>query len=126
MGVLVLAMLVSYSVWRTAQEGIVRMQGDVANAVKLETIKTHGKEVALKLHAAVQSVEFLDDKAMAAVVVTRTLPSGEVLVQAEARFYKQAPKGGSTQSLWRRFGVPAQHWTLKACTSSSARRIVRW
>ena len=93
LAVLVLAMLVGYTVWRTAQAGIVRMQGDVANVVKLETIKTHGKQPERKLHESVQSVEFLGDKAMAAVVVTHTLPSGKVLVQTEARFYQQTPLG---------------------------------
>ena len=39
MAVLVLALLVGYAVWRTAQEGIVRMQGDVAKVVKLETVR---------------------------------------------------------------------------------------
>lgn len=93
MPVLVLAVLVSYSGWRTAQAGIVRMQGDVANAVKLETSKTNGEQPAGALYESVQSVEFLGDKAMAAVVVTHTLPSGKVLVQVEARFYQQTPTG---------------------------------
>ena len=93
LAVLVLALLVGYTMWRTAQAGIVRMQGDVANVVKLETIKTHGKQPELKLHESVQSIEFLDGNAMAAVVVTHTLPSGRVFVREEARFYHQTPTG---------------------------------
>ncbi len=102
--------------WRTAQEGIVRMQGDVANVVKLETIKAHGRQPALRLHESVQSVEFLDDKAMAAVVVTHTLPSGKVLVQEEARFYKQTPTG------WQHT-EPLDRCPLESCLQRSPRPV---
>lgn len=104
MGLLVLAMLVSYSVWRTAQAGIVRVQGDVANAVKLEAIKAHGERPAGSLHESVQSVELLGDKAMAMVAVTRTLPSGKLLVQVDALFYQQTPLG------WQQTEPSATFW----------------
>jgi hypothetical protein len=80
------------------------MQGDVANAVKLETIKTNGGRPAGALHESVQSVELLGDKAMAAVAVTHTLPSGKVLVQVEARFDKQTPLG------WQHTETSAAFW----------------
>jgi hypothetical protein len=101
LAMLVLAVGVGYSWWRKAEEGIVQMQGDIANVVKLETIQAQGKtqgntqdtQAAPRLQASVQSVEFLGDKAMAAVVVTRTLPAGMVRVQAEVRFYEYTPRG---------------------------------
>ncbi|MFN8464549.1 MAG: hypothetical protein U0X20_03325 [Caldilineaceae bacterium] len=117
-GVLVLAMLVSYSVWRTAQAGIVRMQGDVANAVKLETIKSHGNEVAANLYESVQSVEFLGDNAMAMVAVTHTLPSGKVLVQVEARFYQQRPLG------WQQTEPVAEFWGRSAMLDTESLHFI--
>ena len=101
LALLVLAVVVGYACWRTAEEGVVQMQGDIANVVKLEVIQAQGKtqrttqdkQAAPWLQASVQSVEFLGDKAMAAVVVTRTLPAGMVRVQAEVRFYEYTPLG---------------------------------
>ncbi len=118
LAVLVLGMLVGYAVWRTAQAGIVRMQGDVANVVKLETIRTHGKQPELKLHESVQSVAFLGDKAMAAVVVTHTLPSGKALVQEEARFYQQ------TQMGWQHTEPLAAFWGPAATLDTESLHFV--
>ncbi len=40
----VAATLAGYSVWRTAQMGIARMEGDVANAVRLESLREHSSK----------------------------------------------------------------------------------
>ncbi len=101
---LILCLVSSYAVWRTAQEGIVRMQGDVANAVKLETVKAHSKLAAPPLQQDVQSVAFQGDKAMAAVMVTRTLPTGAVIVRPETHFYLLTAKG------WERTRPQAEFW----------------
>ena len=101
---LVLCLVASYAVWRTAQEGIVRMQGDVANAVKLETVKAHAKQAAPPFQQDVQSVAFQGDKAMAAVIVTHTLPTGAVVVRPETHFYVLTAKG------WQRTGPQAEFW----------------
>ena len=102
--VLILCLVASYAVWRTAQEGNVRMQGDVANAVKLETVKAHAKQAVLPLQQDVQAVAVQGDKAMAAVMVTRTLPTGAVVVRPETHFYVLTAKG------WQRTGPQAEFW----------------
>ena len=101
---IILCLVASYAVWRTAQEGIVRMQGDVANAVKLETVKAHAKQAAPPFQQDVQSVAFQGDKAMAAVIVTHTLPTGAVVVRPETHFYVLTAKG------WQRTGPQAEFW----------------
>jgi hypothetical protein len=100
----VLAALIAYAVWRTAQEGIVRMQGDVVNVVKLEAVQARTQQPAFHRQESVQAVEFLDGDARAAVVVTYTLPSGKVMVQAETRFYKRTSTG------WQRTEPVAAFW----------------
>ena len=99
---LILSLVVGYVVWRTAQEGIVRMQGDVANAVKLETVRAHTRQTAPHIQEDVQTVTFKGDKAMAAVLVTNRLPNGHAVVRPETHFYlltakrlaANAPPGG--------------------------------
>ena len=116
--VLVLAALVSYVLWHKAQEGIVLIQGDVANVVKLETVKTRHKQPALHLCESVDSVELLGDKAMAAVVVTRTLSSGEQLIHVETRFYQQTAHG------WQRTAPLAAFWGPTATLDTASLHFV--
>lgn len=96
--------LAGYGVWRRAEEGIVRMEGDVANAVKVENLQENGRTQAPVVDESVQTVEFLGDAAQAMLLVTRTLASGELLMQPELRFYVQTPKG------WERSTPIAGFW----------------
>ena len=102
--VLALAVLVGYTLWTTAENGILHMQQDVANLVKLETVQMRARRPALHLDESVQAVEFLDDTAMAAVMMTRTLPSGQVFAQVETRFYRHTPTG------WQRAEPLPEFW----------------
>jgi hypothetical protein len=101
---LILSLVAGYAVWRTAQEGIVRMQGDVVNAVKLETVRAHTGQTAPHIQEAVQAVTFKDDKAMAAVVVTHRLPNGHAVTRPETHFYLLTAKG------WQRTRPQAEFW----------------
>ena len=97
------AALSGYHVWRTAQAGIVRMEGDVANLVRLEAVHTRAEQGTSELHESVQGVQFLDNAAVATVMVTRTEGS-KVYVQPELRFYVQTVKG------WQRSAPIAGFW----------------
>jgi hypothetical protein len=103
-GVLVLLAVVSYKLWYTAQQGIEKMEQDVANVVKLETIKARAAQPQLPEHASVEAIEFVDDKAMAQVVITRTWSASQVIVQRETLFYVQTAQG------WQRTGAVAAFW----------------
>ncbi len=103
-GFLVLLAVVSYKLWYTAQQGIEKMQQDVANVVKLETIKARAAQPQLPEHAAVEAIEFMDGKAMAQAVITRTWSAGQVIVQRQTLFYVQTAQG------WRRTGPVAAFW----------------
>lgn len=103
-GVLVLLSMVSYSVWHTAQQGITRIERDVANAVKLETIKAQVRQPELHKHTRVETIEFLNDKAMVQALITRTLPSGHVAVHRQTLFYAQTPQG------WQRTELAEAFW----------------
>jgi hypothetical protein len=117
---LVLAAFVGYTLWWAAENGIMHMQQDVANVVKLETIQTRAHNPALHLHGSVQAVEFLDDTAMAAVSVTRTLPGGQVLAQVETRFYRHTPKG------WLRTDPLPEFWgDLQSLDTANLRFVFR-
>ena len=102
-----LAVLVGYGVWCAAQAGIARMQLDVANAVKLESLHARSEAWAPDQHAPVQvsvhEVEFLDNAAMATVLVTHTL-GGEAVLAQELHFYVQTAKG------WQRSEPLAAFW----------------
>ena len=100
----VLGSLSSYSIWHRAQEGIARMQGDVANAVKIENVQENSLRRWPARHESVQTVEFLGSAAQATVLVTRTLGTGGIRVQPELRFYVQTPKG------WQRSDPVAGFW----------------
>ncbi len=102
--VLALAVFVGYTLWATAENGILHMQQDVANLVKLETVQMRTQWPALHLDESVQAVEFSDDTATAAVMTTRTLPSGQTLAQVQTRFYRHTPTG------WQRTGPLRQFW----------------
>lgn len=103
-GLVVVAALVGYGLWRTAEQGIARMQGDVTVAVHLETLKARTRLPSLDEHERVEAVEFRDGKAMAQVVVTQTLISGREVVQRRTHFYAQTPTG------WLRTGPVAIFW----------------
>jgi hypothetical protein len=97
----------AFVVWRQAEQGIARMEGDVSVAVKAEALTARAKLPAQGEQAQVESVEFLDGKAMAQVVVTRTLSSDHFFVQRETRFFAQTPKG------WTRVKPVAAFWGAK-------------
>ena len=101
---LILCLVASSAVWRTAQEGLARMQSDVANAIKLETVRAHSKQATPPLQQDVQSVAFQGDKAMAAIVVTRTLATDQVFARTETHFYALTAKG------WQRTRPQAEFW----------------
>ena len=96
--------LAGYGFWRRAQEGITRMQGDVANAVKSESLQESSQRGAPARHESVQAVEFLGSAAQATVLVTHTLATDGVVMQPELRFYVQTRKG------WQRTDPIAEFW----------------
>ncbi len=96
--------LASYGAWRKAQAGIAHMEGDVANAVQVESLHANRKGRAPAVHESVQTVEFLDGAAQAAVLVTHTLGAGGIRVQPELRFYVPTAKG------WQRSDPIAEFW----------------
>lgn len=96
--------LAGYGIWRRAQQGIARMQGDVANAVKVESLQENSLGRMPARHESVQAVEFLGGAAQATVLVTRTLATGGLSVQPELRFYVQTPRG------WQRSDPIAGFW----------------
>ena len=59
--------LAGYGVWRRAEEGIARMQGDVAVAVKAENLQENSRGTVPARHESVQAVEFLGAAAQATV-----------------------------------------------------------
>lgn len=96
--------IAGYGVWHRAQEGIARMQGDVANAVKSESLQANSLGRTPAIHESVQAVEFLGSAAQATVLVTHTLATGGLSVQPELRFYAQTSKG------WQRTDAIAGFW----------------
>lgn len=99
-----LAALIGYAAWHTAQQGLVHMQADVANVVNLETIKARAELPTVHVAASVEAVELLGTAAMAQVVITHTLPSGKLVVSRQPRFYRQTATG------WQRSGPVAAFW----------------
>lgn len=100
---LVGAALAGYGVWRTAHAGIVRMEADVANVARLESVRARAEQGTRALQESVEAVEFLDNAALATVMVTRT-EGNELYVQPELRFYLQTAKG------WQRSNPIARFW----------------
>jgi hypothetical protein len=118
---LILAAVVSYSMWRRAQQGITHLQSDVANAIELETLQVRTQQPSLHEHEALEAVEFIDDKAMAQVVITRTLSSGQVVAKWQTRFYVQTPKGWQptepVAAFWGQpetFDTPSLHFVFRS------------
>jgi hypothetical protein len=104
---LVLVAACAFAVWRQAEQGLSDMQGDITIAVKGEALaqRTHFPEQ--DEHVQVETVEFLDGKAVAQVIVTRTLAFNQLLVRRETRFFAQTPKG------WTRIEPLAAFWGEK-------------
>ncbi len=103
-----LAAGIGYDAWRTAQQGLVQIQADVANVVNLETVKARADKPAAHIAENVETVELLDHAALAQVVITHTLPSGRLDVSRQPRFYVQTSTG------WRRSGPLAAFWAPAA------------
>ena len=95
------------------------MEGDVANAVRLESLHEHGGGLAPAPTAlapdapvltqvpgqmSVTTVELLDGAALATVLITQTQGAGEVVMMPELRFYVQTAKG------WQRSEPIAGFW----------------
>ena len=96
--------LAGYGIWHRAEEGVARIKGDVANAVKVESVQKNSQGPAPAWHESVQAGELLGSAAQATVLVTHTLATGGLRVQPELRFYVQAPKG------WQRSDPIAAFW----------------
>ncbi|MFN8468473.1 MAG: hypothetical protein U0X20_23145 [Caldilineaceae bacterium] len=116
--VCMLIALVGFEVWRMAEEGAVRMRGDVANAVKLEEVTARTHRLAAGAHQSVQAVEFQNGSAMATVLVTRPLDGSMGAVQPELRFYVQTPTG------WQRTAPIAAFWGPRATLSTKSLHFV--
>jgi len=103
-GVLLLVTILGFGAWYMAEQGIDRMEQEVANVVKLDTIHSHIERPQLRVQSAIQAVEFLDGNAMVQAMMTRTLPSGQPLVYLQTQFYTQTPYG------WQRAAPMAAFW----------------
>jgi hypothetical protein len=103
-GVLLLFAGVVYRLWYPAQQGLDKMKQDVGNVVKLDAAKARATQPQLAEQAAVEAIEFLDGKAMARVIITRTLPAGHMTVQRQTEFFEQTEQG------WVRTELVADFW----------------
>ena len=92
-GVIVLMLVVSYGLWRAAQEGIGRTEEELVNAVRLETIEAQHVQPEQHERTKVEIIELLDGKAMVQALITRTETSGQVVVYPKIFFYAQTPHG---------------------------------
>ncbi|MFN8468132.1 MAG: hypothetical protein U0X20_21415 [Caldilineaceae bacterium] len=106
--VAVLLVTTTYAIYRRAEQGVAHMRGDIEVAVKAETLHQRMSVIGQDEHAAVETTEFLNDKAMAQVVVTQTLPNGHEVTHREVRFYTQSHQGWSrTEAIEAFWGAPA-------------------
>jgi hypothetical protein len=101
---LLLVASLGFGAWHTAEQGINRMEYEVANVIKLDTIQAHSERPEEHEQTKVTTVEFLDGKAMVQAVVTRTLPTGQPLVYLQTQFYALTPHG------WQRAAPVLAFW----------------
>jgi hypothetical protein len=113
-----LAAVIGYDAWHTAQQGVVQIQADVANVVSLETIQARADQPTAHVTENVEGVELLDHAAMAQVVITHTLPSGKLAVSRQPRFYVQKGTG------WQRSGPVAAFWEPAAALDTSSLHFI--
>lgn len=99
-----LAAVIGYNAWHTAQQGLVHIQADVTDVVNLEAIKARAAQPSEHNAYSVEAVELVENAAMAQVVITHTLSSGKLVVSRQPRFYRQTPTG------WQRSGPVAAFW----------------
>jgi hypothetical protein len=92
-GVVLLLAGFVYRLWYTAEQGLDKMKQDVGNVVKLDAATARAAQPQLAEQAAVETIEFLDGKAMAQVIFTRTLPAGHMVVQRQTQFFAQTAQG---------------------------------
>jgi hypothetical protein len=104
LGALMMAALVGFTVWREAEAGIARMAHDVANVVQLEAVQARAQLPAQRQDESLAAVVFRDGTALAVVVITRTLATGEVAAVEATRFYRQTPQG------WQAVAPVAAFW----------------
>lgn len=109
-----LAALVGCAAWYTAQAGLSRMQGDVANAVKLESVTARALWPTGRDRESLVAVEFVDGSAIASVLVTRTLAGGAAGTHPEVRFYAPTGKG------WQRTSPVAAFWGSRAALDTAS------
>jgi hypothetical protein len=109
----VMVTLLTCALWRTAQLQILRVQGEVANAVKLDAIAAHAHEPRASNRESLTSVEFVEGTAVADVLVTKTMASGAVNVYPEVRFYVSTAKG------WQRTAPIDTFWGLRATVETA-------
>lgn len=91
--VLLLVAILGFGAWYKAEQGLNRMEQEVANVIKMDTIQAHSEQHGQREQTTVQGVEFLDGKAMVRAVVTHTLPTGRESVVLQTQFYSQTPRG---------------------------------
>jgi len=115
--VTLLALLLGGALWYSAQQGLTRMEGDIAVAMKAETLHQRLLVPAEDEHATIEAVDFLSGKAMARVVVTQTLGSDSV-VRQDTRFYLQTPMG------WQQTDPIAAFWGERQTLATQHLRFV--
>jgi hypothetical protein len=102
--VLLLVALLGFGAWYMAEQSLNRMEQEVANVIKLDTVQAHNERPEEREQSTVKTVEFLDGKAMVQTAITRTLPTGQALTYLQTQFYAQTPHG------WRRTAPAAAFW----------------
>ncbi len=120
-GAAFVAMLTSslgYALWYRAEQGLTRMEGDIAVAVQAETLQQRLRLPAVDEHTSIEAVEFLSGTAMARVVVTQTVGSGSVVVRRDTRFFLQTPKG------WQQTDPIAAFWGERQTLATRHLRFV--
>jgi hypothetical protein len=113
-----LVLLLGGALWYSAQQGLTRMEGDIAVAMKAEILQQQLLVPAIDEHTSVEAVDFLSGKAMARVVVTQTIGSDNVVVRQDTRFFLQTPKG------WQQTDPIAAFWGERQTLTTSHLRFV--
>ena len=128
--VLLLMGCMSYLVWQAAQQGITREQQDVANAVKLHTIRAQVEQPQLRQHVAVEAIELANETAMIQVVITETWSSGQAAVHRRNLFFVQTPQGWQagepSADLWGESQVldtPNLHFVFRSKDRSAVEQL---
>src|SRR5690606_6157469 len=115
--VLILAGIIGYQLWQTAEAGIAATEHHIGTLVEVESLRQQARSQGSEPAADVESITLSGGAAIVHVVVSDTTPLGQIVPYVETRFYRHSSAG------WQRTEPTLADWGSRALLDMTTLRF---